>query len=253
MGSKTHISWADATNNFWWGCEECSSGCKHCYAKRVVERQFGRSFADLTIRDRGYTDPFGWTARVIFVNSLSDFFMDHPALVEPRRRAWDVMRALDKHRWLLLTKRIAEAADLTRDDMLPEDWGEGWDHIWIGTSVENQAAAKFRMPRLVSLPARHRFVSVGPQLGPVDLSPWLEFVQWVICEGESGEDARPFDVQWARDLRAQCRKHGIAFDYKQRGGSQKFGDIWGGDYLDGEQVHERPDFFPAPPAQLALF
>ncbi len=48
-----------------------------------------------------------------------------------------------------------------------------------------------------------------------DNAPLLD---WVIVGGESGADARPMDMRWARTLRDQCRNAGVAFYFKQQVG-----------------------------------
>jgi len=120
------------------------------------------------------------------------------------------------HRWLWLTKRPARMAQFSR-------WllkrGKGWPaNLWAGTSVTEQK----RLSRVKSLlqvgdDSTTRFLSVEPQIGPVDLEPWLPSIDWVIQGGESGTQARPFEVDSAKDLRAQCRRHGVAFFLKQLG------------------------------------
>lgn len=136
--------------------------------------------------------------------------------------------------WLLLTKR---PENLER--MLP--WTSAhagqyreryWDNVWIGTTVENQEQAEKRLPILCRIPAAVRFVSAEPLLGPIDISHWLDCgyesggpagwipepsVDWVICGGESGSKARPFEVNFARDLRDQCKAAGVPFFMKQLG------------------------------------
>jgi protein gp37 len=65
--------------------------------------------------------------------------------------------------WFLLTKRPQNIGD-----MLPIDWGEGWPHVWLGTTTENQEEANRRIPHLVAIPAAFRFLSVEPMVEPVD-------------------------------------------------------------------------------------
>ena len=88
--------------------------------------------------------------------------------------------------WLLLTKRHEHVAR-----MVP--WDRSWpDNVWLGTTIETQVWAKRRAPELLKHPARVRFVSCEPLLGPVDLTPRLERtakrngIDWVIAGGESG-------------------------------------------------------------------
>jgi len=115
-------------------------------------------------------------------------------------------------------------------------------NLWIGTTVENQEQADKRIPILLQIPAAVRFVSVEPMLGPVNLGQWLltpgwvptynnpdncnfdepaeptnEYIQWVICGGESGPGVRPMHPDWARSLRDQCQAAGVPYFFKQWG------------------------------------
>ena len=97
---------------------------------------------------------------------------------------------------------------------------EGWPaRIWMGTSIESQKYTP-RLTVLARLPASIRFVSAEPLLERLDLTEWLEegVLQWVIVGGESGSGAREMDPDWARTLRDQSVKSGVAFFLKQLGG-----------------------------------
>lgn len=126
-----------------------------------------------------------------------------------------------------------------------EGWiGYGWPlpNVWLGVSAEDQKTADERIPLLLQCPAAVRFVSYEPALGPVDFAPWLPstdgFVvpdwpstatgpvhvddggrglDWIIVGGESGRQARPFDVAWARSTVEQCQEAGVACFVKQFG------------------------------------
>src|SRR5579875_2035473 len=74
-------------------------------------------------------------------------------------------------------------------------------------------------------------------LGPLDLSPWIKQLHWVICGGESGIDARPMNPDWARSLRDQCLSAGVPFFFNQWGGRYHNS---GGRLLDGRIWHEMP-------------
>jgi protein gp37 len=140
--------------------------------------------------------------------------------------------------WLLLTKRPDGWADRLHEvvqnnhdggDMLASQWldGDAPANVWIGTSVENQAAADERIPHLLNIPAKVRFLSMEPLLGPVNLTgfasplwgrlPANQFISWVIVGGESGHNARPVHPGWVRSLRDQCQGAGVPFFFKQWG------------------------------------
>jgi protein gp37 len=114
-------------------------------------------------------------------------------------------------------------------------WKLPLSNLWLGTSVEDQRRADTRIPELLKIPARVRFLSVEPMLEAIDLRfgrlphnmdearmfgdvvPDSRGVDWIIVGGESGSNARPFDLAWARSLRDQCREAGVAFFMKQMG------------------------------------
>lgn len=136
--------------------------------------------------------------------------------------------------WLLLTKRPEHVANMMADHMFGVR-GDGSlaipNNVWIGTSVENQQAADERIPHLLKVPARVRFLSCEPLLGPVEFScvskrsdavqqlgkKALDGIHWVIVGGESSPNARPMHPNWARSLRDQCQAAGVAFHFKQWG------------------------------------
>ncbi len=97
-------------------------------------------------------------------------------------------------------------------------------NIWIGTSVEDQTRADERIPLLLEIPARVRFLSCEPLLGLVDLAQACggaavsARLDWAIVGGESGPGARLFYVEHARSLVAQCKAAGVACFVKQMGG-----------------------------------
>jgi protein gp37 len=244
MSAGTKIEWADHTINFWWGCTfaryvdgSLRDECLHCYAKTLAAL-FSRKRAtwgadgkrwirheaarrelyalDLDARERGVRER-------VFVNSMSDTFEDREDLREARERLWDACRNVSNIDMLLLTKRPGNVRR-----MVPPDWLTNWPaHVWLGTTAGTQKAADENIPLLLDAPARVRFVSCEPMLGPVDLTVpafngadsfgRLEGLHWAIIGGESGPGARDFDVEAAWDLVRQCQDAGVATFVKQLG------------------------------------
>lgn len=264
MGKDSGIQWTTHTFNPWEGCAKVSDGCKNCYAEERNDRFYGGKHwgvgAPRLMRSESYwNEPLKWdkAARLagashvpgdhskrsrVFVASLADVFEDRPDLVEPRARLFRLIEECDHLDWLLLTKRPENVLRLTHlasafDPTDPEDWP---GNIWIGTTVENQHAARDRLRNLLAIPSIYRFVSVEPQIGPVDLErvvtiapcpfnaltgQWADdgqavehgAVDWVIVGGESGRRARPFEIEWAHSLVQQCKRSGAAAFVKQMG------------------------------------
>jgi protein gp37 len=162
---------------------------------------------------------------------MADVYEEHHAVKQERLKLWELIEATPWLNWLLLTKRPENILKLS-------PWNEVWpDNVWIGTSVGLQHRAEARIPWLLEVPAVVRFLSCEPMLGVLDLTAWLEQLQWVICGGESGKGARPLDPAWARSLRDQCFAVGVPYYFKQWGGRYHHS---GGRQLDGRTWDEIP-------------
>lgn len=133
------------------------------------------------------------------------------------------------------------------------DWMEGprwWTraplpNVWLGTSIEDNRVVD-RADFLRRTPATVRFLSCEPLIGPLDQLN-LTGIDWVITGGESGPHHRPFDPDWARDVRDRCLVQGIAFFHKQNGGRTPKA---GGRLLDGREWNGMPN--PWGPLRLAI-
>ncbi len=233
------------TFNIVWGCQRVSEGCKYCYADTLASR-YGFALwgpaATTTRRTFGpdyWQRPLLWNRRAqamghrvsVFCSSMADIFEDHPVVAHERTKLWALIEHTPSLNWLLLTKRPENILAMVPWRGLFPDW------VWVGTSVERQKRAVQRLPALMEVPAVVRFVSAEPLLEPLDLSPWLPRLQWVICGGESGKEARPFDLDWARVLRDQCAAARVPFFFKQVGGRYHNS---GGRLLDGRTYDDMP-------------
>lgn len=227
---RTAIEWTDATWNPTTGCSKVSPGCKFCYAERVA-RRFPHAFPQgfrFTLHPERLLEPYRWRKpRRVFVNSMSDLF--HEEMPTPFLKAiFQVMRDTPQDTYQVLTKR-AERLVESLPELLP--WPE---NVWIGVSVESQPYA-YRMDLLRQVPARVRFVSCEPLLGPLELD--LTGIGWVIVGGESGPKHRPMKPEWVRSIRDQCVSAGVPFFFKQWGGRTPRS---GGRLLDGRTWEEFP-------------
>ena len=165
-----------------------------------------------------------------------------------------------RHTFIVLTKRPERMLDYFNHFL----WGKIPDNLWVGVTAENQEWADKRIPILMEVQAKVRFVSVEPMLGPVDLTPWLPHfldfsyttdpprLDWVIVGGENGHRARPMNLEWVRLLRDQCVQAGTPFffkgwgewmpgDEKDRVDHFKVGKKRSGRMLDGKEWNEYPE------------
>lgn len=181
MGETTGISWTHHTANFWMGCQRVSPGCTHCYAETLVTGRMGLPVwgpPSTTARQRAkgvWKDVPRWhkTARAarerrrMFVSSLSDIFEDHPQVAPWRAEALALLESCTSLDVQLLTKRPENIRA-----MVPAHWLTAWpSHVWVGTTVEDQKRADERIPHLLAVPARVRFLSCEPLLEAVNLDP----------------------------------------------------------------------------------
>ncbi len=252
--SQTTIEWTQRpgtigeTWNPTTGCNKVDRGCKNCYAEVMHRRlqkmqpaKYAQPFlAGAVAHPETLGIPLAWKKpRTVFVDSMSDLF--HPDV--PLHFLYDVfevMRATPQHTYLILTKRPERVIDF----LIVYHHSSAWEwpnNVWMGTSVNDQASADLRIPKLLKVPAPIRFVSYEPATGEADLSRWLGTywriptnlhgdvplqlrprqlvygIDWVICGGESGAKATPMHPDWARRVRDDCKLADVPFFFKQFG------------------------------------
>lgn len=276
MGANSGIEWTTHTFNPWIGCQKVSAACDFCYAEAYDIRwnggaRWGAHAKRTRTRPANWNKPRKWAREArrrgvrerVFCASLADVFDNHRS-IDPAWRAelWALIRETPELDWLLLTKRPQNIAKF-----LPDDWGEGYDNVWLGTTVENQETAAQRIPHLLSVPAVVHFLSCEPLIGELDLinieckgyslnalngmiydesgsTVQGRKITWVITGGESGPNFRPADPNWFRGLRDQCANNNTPFLFKQWEGKSQPEIKRMGRELDGV-IH---DGYPEPSA-----
>ncbi|MFD9614794.1 DUF5131 family protein [Streptomyces sp. NPDC059083] len=275
----TGIEWTEVTWNPVTGCDRISAGCDDCYALAMARRLKAMGAAKyqndgdprtsgpgfgVTEHPAALAIPRKWrTARLVFVNSMSDLF--HAKVSEDFvRSVFEVMADTPQHTYQVLTKRPERARKLAeRGLVFPPN-------VWLGVSVEN-GAVTHRIDSLLKVPAALRFLSCEPLLGPLDLDRFLfptgcsagcgcrrpddgdrfecacdgectdwsprAALDWVIVGGESGPSPRPMHADWVRDLRDECVGAGVPFFFKQWGGRTPKA---AGRLLDGQTWDQMP-------------
>lgn len=200
----------------WTGCYPQSDGCTYCYFYGPYAKRHGQNTIEKTAdfekpivkNTKGvYKVP---TGKIVATCFATDFFI--PEADVWRKDAWAMIKERQDLDFLILTKRI-ERFEVS----LPSDWGDGYDNINIGCTVENQALADARLPVFLSLPIKRRFVACSPLLSAIDLRPYLSGIDHVSVNGETGREARLCDYDWVLDIRAQCIAAGKTFWFKGTG------------------------------------
>jgi protein gp37 len=234
MASTSSIEWTEMTWNPVTGCLKVSQGCKHCYAERMAKRlqamgseRYENGFEptlhyDLIDLPRRWKKP-----RVIFVNSMSDLFQDDvpDAFIQA---VFATMEACPQHTFQILTKRSERVRELGATLPWPSN-------VWMGVSVED-ARVIDRITDLAAIPAKVRFLSCEPLIGPLENLP-LDGIHWVIVGGESGPFSRAMQGEWVESIHRQCLSRNVAFFFKQWGGVRK--DMTGRE-LHGRTYDEMP-------------
>lgn len=219
------------------GCTKCSPGCQNCWAASWAKR-FRPDWTytgkpNFRLNEKILEKPLKWRKpRNIFVCNLTDLFHE----VMPREfhvKIINVILQTPQHKYLVLTKRPA---------IVKKYLAKPIDNLWLGVTVCNQQEADEKIPILLSVPAAHRWVSIEPMLGEINLNNYFpchckcpstithhtenkcEYcghtgcsIDWVIVGGESGYKARPLHIDWVRKIRDDCESAGVPFFFKQWG------------------------------------
>lgn len=207
--------------NPWHGCHKISAGCAHCYVFRqdaamgvVTPTNEVRKTASFNLpvrrdRKKNWKFPAGTHFWLCFT---SDLFIE--SADEWRDEIWEIIRLRSDCHFTFFTKRIDRMARCT-----PSDWGQGWENVTVGCTVENQDRADYRLPIFFETPIRHRYIVAAPLLEDINLSRWLDPLQieGVSVGGESGKYARPLDFEWVKSIREQCIDSLIPFSFHQTG------------------------------------
>ena len=284
--AETKIEWTSTTApdgtkkpgysfNPWIGCMKVNDDCKFCYAETFATNRmgrFGKLWGPEKSSERHRTSSGYWqkalswneqakkdgVRRKVFCASMADIFEDNTTIVEWRKELWELIWKTPFLDWLMLTKRPYNIAA-----MLPPDWGEGYPNVWLGTSIGHGDRWDMAVP-LLMVPAAIHFISYEPATADLDLKWTVEpalgtqsrvtgqnTIDWVICGGESGPGARPFNIEWARNMKKQCHDNGVAFFMKQMGAvwakENHAKDKKGGDmeeWPEDLRVREYPNEFP---------
>lgn len=202
--------------NPWHGCIKYSEGCRNCYVYRRDET-VGRDASmitknadfDLPVKRgrNGYKIPSGST---VYLCMTSDFFIDRADVW--RDEIWRMIRLRYDVDFIIITKRV-----LRLPECFPDDWDTGYPNITIVCTIENQDECNNRLAHFLSLPIKKKGIVCEPLLSAITLHGLSDEIKFLICGGESENDARVCDYDWVLDIRKQCIDAGVSFRFKQTG------------------------------------
>lgn len=208
------IEWTNETWNPVTGCTKYSQGCQNCYAEKMHKRltamgqeKYSKPFNEVVFHKEALSNHkfsrLDTKRKLIFVNSMSDTF--HKDVTDSQiKDILDECEWNDPNVFQILTKRAERLPDF-----------EYPFNVWLGVTVE-MAKYKSRMQYLKQTNAKIKFLSCEPlleDLGELDLTG----IDWVICGGESGKNARPLHPDWVRNIQRQCQEQNVPFFFKQWG------------------------------------
>ena len=202
--------------NPWRGCKRCSEGCLHCYihkgdAKRGIDtshivktKDFDRPLQKL--KDGSYKMKSG----LVYTGFSTDFLIEDAD--EWRDDCWKMIKERQDCTFLFLTKRIDRFMK-----SIPDNWGHGYDNVVVCCTIENQKNADYRLEIFKNLPIKHKCITAQPLLEMIDIEKYLDDIELVVVGGESDYKARPLDYSWVLNIREQCVRKNVSFEFRQCG------------------------------------
>lgn len=203
--------------NPWRGCHRYSEGCKFCYihkgdAKRGINTDEIIKSAQLEapIAKKKNGDYKVKSGQTVYLCFSTDFLIEEADVW--RERCWEIIKERSDLHFLFLTKRIDRFLDC-----VPSDWGEGYDNVTVGCTIENQRNADYRLKIFKEIPIKHKNIICQPLIEEIQIKQYLKDIELVVVGGESDCYARPLNYDWVLSIRAQCLETDTAFEFRQCG------------------------------------
>ncbi len=201
----------------WCGCKRYSDGCKYCYIHKGDARR-GIDTSKIVKTDDFYSPILKnkngeykiKPNQTVYLCFSTDFLIEEAD--EWRNECWKMIKERSDLHFLFLTKRIERFSSC-----IPDDWGEGYDNVTVGCTVENQRNADYRLKIFSQLPIKHKNIICQPLLEKIDIEKYLNGIELAVVGGESDKNARALNYDWVLFIREQCIEHGVSFEFRQCG------------------------------------
>lgn len=202
--------------NPWRGCKKCSDGCLHCYihkgdAKRGVD-------TSKIVRTKDFAKPtehlkngaYKMKSGVVYTCFSTDFLIEEAD--GWHTECWKMIKERQDCTFLFLTKRIERFMEC-----VPDDWSNGYDNMVVCCTIENQKNADKKLSVFQTLPIKHKCITAQPLLEKMHIEQYLNDIELVVVGGESDYNARPLEYSWVLDIREQCIRQNVSFEFRQCG------------------------------------
>lgn len=202
--------------NPWRGCKKCSDGCLHCYIHKGDQKRHINSCDIVKTKDffkpieRLKNGDYKMKAGTVYLCFSTDFLIEEADTW--RAECWSMIKERQDCTFLFLTKRIERFVQC-----VPNDWNDGYENVVVCCTVENQKNADKKLSVFQSLPIKHKYITAQPLLERIDMESYLDDIELVVVGGESDYCARPLDYDWVLDIREQCVRKNVSFEFRQCG------------------------------------
>ena len=202
--------------NPWRGCIKCSEGCLHCYIHKGDYKR-GINTSEI-VKTKDFYKPieklkngnYKMKSGLVYLCFQSDFLIKEAD--KWRNECFRMIKERQDCKFLFLTKRIERFKEI-----IPDDWNDGYDNVIVCCTVENQKNADYKLSIFKDLPIKHKCITMQPLLEKVNIEKYLDDIELVLVGGEQDYNARVLDYDWVLDIRKQCIKHNVNFEFRQCG------------------------------------
>ena len=202
--------------NPWRGCIRCSDGCLHCYIHKGDSKK--HIDTNKIVKTKDFDKPveklkngnYKMKPEIVYLCFSTDFLIEQAD--EWRNECWKMIKMRTDCTFLFLTKRIDRFMKC-----IPDDWGDGYDNVIVCCTIENQKNADYRLSIFEKLPIKHKCITAQPLLEKINIECYLQNIELVVVGGESDVNARPLDYSWVLNIREQCIRKNVNFEFRQCG------------------------------------
>ena len=202
--------------NPWRGCIKYSEGCKYCY---IHKGDFKRNVDTSNIvKTKDFNKPieknkngtYKIKSGIVYLCFSTDFLIEEAD--SWRDECFKMIKERSDLTFLFLTKRIDRFMSI-----IPDDWNDGYENVIVCCTVENQKQADYRLSIFKNLPIKHKCITAQPLLEKIDIEKYLDDIELVVVGGESDYNARSLNYDWVLNIREQCIRKNVDFEFRQCG------------------------------------